>query len=356
MEVPDGASIVYKTQKHMSFFSSKSDTSATEQTNDLFHIRTMQDDLDALEGASPEEETLSFSQETPTQDIPVQSPQNFSPGQNPFISEEPETQPSQTPMAFMDQNPEVYANSIEISEEPHSPKIMVVIIILTLLVFLGGAYYFFTTRTITDTAPVEEQGAQQKQTMDDKQSALSENTPNYLPIDTKNATQETFLEIFSETARRVAASGYAAPVEFFITDKDNTPIPFSTFASLSGLRLSPKLLGALDDKFSLFIYTEDSVQRMGLSIALKDTSAIKNLLIQEEPKLPEALTPLFLNNKPVSTGNAAYQETFYQGVPLRYINFDPTATLSVDYAITDTALVFATSKNTARALLDTLSK
>jgi hypothetical protein len=348
----------------MSFFSKKPTVNQDTLANTGMVIKTMQDDLDTAEGIVYHRDSLQTQttpsnsiQEVPQKKLPDPSPSNTSAtpapfNQNPFISQVQaiSEQRPVAPQVTLARPMEVSAPIIQIDNtvSEHSSKLVISIIILIILAASGGVYYFIQTRgMISDKEPVKNTTVV---TPEKIVSFLTE-SPNYLPIATSNATPQSIQADLAKAAQQVATLNNAKPVEFFITDKNNMPISFASFAKISGINLSQATLDAIGEKFSLFIYANNQSPRIGLSIEIKDSVSLKEALTQEESSLTQNFSPLFLGDIETQT-TGGFSDGIYQNISLRYKNIHPETGLSVDYAIINNHLVVGTSMNTHHILLD----
>lgn len=333
----------------MSFFSKKV---ATRQENSEYSgiiIKTMQDDLNAFnnitlkENSSPQTTTPQFTVSKPVQGKVNNIPEATFINKNPFTSQE---QFIDTPPLFTNQTQE-----IKIEKEAISPiqiyssplKLIISFIILIVLTSVGGIYYFIIMRgpnTVQNTI---------KGTL----GLFSTESANYLSINTNTSTPKIVQTILSQTAQSASTFNSVKPLEFLITDASNIPLSFTSFAKFSGIKLSQTTLNSLGDTFSLFIYTNNHISNIGISIEIKDKMILQESLKKEEPTLIQTLSPLFLGNAPTQfTGS--FNNGVYKNISLRYINIHPDTSLSLDYAITDKYLIIGTSMETHHALLDSI--
>jgi len=139
----------------------------------------------------------------------------------------------------------------------------------------------------------------------------------------------------------------------------------------------PKTVGELLDltRFSLFFYSQNASStgvyspfavngknegRLGLVISLKEQTGststqstidqLKKSLKDLELLLPKELASFLL--KPSATpGTQVFLPNYYKNTDIRYLNF-PEPDLSIDYAILDDKLIFATSRESTYAIID----
>jgi hypothetical protein len=275
---------------------------------------------------------------------------------NPFTSQAPIVPNPETPAAV---------KSPGVNDGEHFKTMLIIGIIVLLLLGLGfGAYYYWTSRNVTEIPenipnppttqapnPTEEPEA----TIPNPTPApISATTPNYLMINLDQSDQSAIKDLLSQNADKVTALNVFVPVEFIITDSQNNPISFSTFAQKLGLTLSPDVLAQLGDKFSLYIYSENKIPHLGLSIELKsgaNQTQFKDLMLKEEANLAQELQSLFLVSDYTIT-NQKFSTNSYQGIVIRYLNILSPQQLSADYSVLNNKLLIATSKESMLAIID----
>jgi hypothetical protein len=357
----------------MSFFSKKTSGNQSSAANNGLIIKTMQDDLNATDGLVYQQEPtekqappqISLNEES--QNAPENTPQASPVSQSPFAA--------QDQIRGAEQELFITRNEVAPSKQASGPKILITshplsksvvsLIVLIIFVSIGGIYYFILTRnapaepvaqtnlnttlnnsTTPDTKPVQDTTTPQKDPV-----LFSADKPNYLPIDILNSTPTSIQATLSQTAQQVTSLASAKPVEFIITDKNNTPISFAAFVKASGITLSQATLTSLGEKFSLYVYTSDQTSHIGLSIELKNRLTLQSAFKREEAALIQALSPLFLSDTPTKL-TGAFSNSAYLKMPIRYINIHPETSLSIDYAVLNRYLVIGTSMKTEHALLD----
>lgn len=249
--------------------------------------------------------------------------------------------------------------TISIKEDPKKGTAITIIIALFIILIAGaGTYYFMITRK-TDTPELSDELIETSEVIKDEdlesgiKEDFSENMPNYLVIDAATLNQSSFKEILQKKSGTITASSAAAPIEFILVDKENAPISFANFARMAGIGLSESIIGSLDKDFSLFIINDASNPGIALAIKTLATSNLKNNLLNEEQLLSSQLGPILLPEFEPST--VPFGNHDYKGQSVRYQNLISPKELSIDYAITETMLVFATTKLTIESVLDKLS-
>jgi hypothetical protein len=351
---------VYKKIKTtpMSLFSKKPSVRQNDFSNSNMIIKTMQDDINALEKTiypeNPTSENTS-SQFSPPIQAPIQNTHPTTPvSQSPFIMEEltREEQPSphNKPQESL---PHIMTDSIDIKKFL-SLKTTLLLIVCIVLISIGGIYYFITTRVTSDQTPSIQQpiiDTTQLKTNPTPITLFSTESPNYLSLNTQTSNPQSIRDTLIQTAKQAVDIQNNKLIEFLVTDENNTPLSFEKFASLSNISLSQSVVSLLGEAFSLFVYVDNQTPHIGLSITLKDKNQLQMAMKQEEPHLIQELSPLFLDDTPtISIG--IFNNGIYKNTALRFINLHPETSLSLDYAILENNLVIGTSMSMHHALLD----
>ena len=363
----------------MSFFSKKTPPQEALADNSLI-IKTMQDDLDAINGIVHQNTAPSKKQEqqsTQNSDFPVAAAQDNTTAakiQSPFTSPEPvlikktpapikEGVKKETPVAtktddLLKEDSDRFKKREQAPRETVQPalisKVGVPIAALVALIVVGGGYYFVKSRSVDTSLETEAVVVPMPPVNDEADSVLfSINTPNYLPLDTVDTTPNTIQLLLLKTAEDAAPFSTEQPLEFFITDKDNNPLSFAKFATLSGMTLSQSVIDTLNGKFSLFIYTENQTPHISIVIEAKDADSARAVLKQKESFLTHDLSPLFLGDAPTKT-DGSFNDGSYNDIPTRYINIHPETALSIDYSIADNSVIISTSRQTHHSVIDTI--
>ena len=232
---------------------------------------------------------------------------------------------------------------------------IIVLILLALLLLTAGGYYYWietqkekSTSSTNDTPKPEPTPIQRPSFTTDK--------ANYLSVDFENANTESLKDTIKKTAEKIKTENITLPVEFLLTDQKNNPLAFSAYAQKAKLTLSSDIMDSLDDNFSLFLYNENGQVKSGLVITLKNTSKLKEALLKSEPTLPAAVESIFLTSE-FTIPIKPFASSIYNGTDIRYKNIISPEDLSVDYAIYNNKfLVFATTKQSIRSILDVLQK
>ncbi|MFA7319296.1 MAG: hypothetical protein WC022_01730 [Parcubacteria group bacterium] len=326
--------------------SSKSDSAKVTINVADFPVHTMKDELKELEA---KKNPANFIIAKKTVPLPVRNPGNMI--NSPQISS--------------------FRSSIQKDAEPEKKsglkKISAIAITLFIIVIvIAGGYYFWMTR-VKDSSVANDQnavddsiGRSQQTAPNDSASqtpsAFSQTQANYLSVDMQSVDAAGLKEALKKYTGQVSQMNSPGVIEFIITDKLNNPVSFQDFSQKLGLTLSPNIYSRLGQTFSLFIYLDNSFPRFGLMIPENNSAALKASLTQEEKTLARELEALFLNPAYDLTKVPVFNTSVYNGIQLRYVNIPSSSNLSVDYAISNNSLIIGTSKMTARAILDYLSK
>lgn len=363
-------------------------------------VQTMQDDIKAIERGG-KEPILAYGNEGEEQS----SVRNTSskPPVNPFGEEgeelsqihTEETKPTENPFGVAPQpkkdipgefsqsrnmtsgvSPTILEGELLVDHFQRKRGLLVIIGIVAtmlLLVLVGAYYYFFVSKQTAE--PLAPQAAVQNspETVTEniqKELPYALDKPNYLSINTETVSSLDIQKTLLQAAFLIRDASIAQPVEFLITDQNNNPIAFNRFAFLFNLDIAPDVFTLIDEPFSLYIYNDAGSMRLGLDLTLKDQATVLSTLPKIESTLPYAFRALILESDVTVLKNVEFRSGAYsprsqtalndgsagQEVSLRYANIDSRQGWSMDYAITNNHWYIGTSKNTLRALLDTIGK
>lgn len=384
------------------FGSDSSSSNASAQQNqpgsEEFSIRTMKEDLEnpqkflqsQKETAAPEP-LRPIAEKPATQAVPAApqtsrplsenvprpaAPQPQAQTPNPFSAEikpdmakkyfeQPPLQSSSIPTPPPAPKPAQQAIvelPVQQSASSGSKKILIIAIFALLIIsVLGlGGYYFWSAKTTVEIpvqTPPEEQPAITEEVpvvINPAMEKYSSDKPNYLTLDIATLTSDEIKAKIIATANEIKEKSAIVPNEFIVVDANNNPVAFPIFATAVKLNLSPILLESLRETFSLYLYNDTGNVRLAIETSVKDKNTVTAELLNQEATFVTAASFLFLDsNAPISSGK--FSDNNYNGTPTRYINLDLQTLLSIDYAITDSKLIIATSKSTLRAVLDKLA-
>lgn len=351
----------------MSFFSKDQTSDQNSQVTPGINVRTMEDDLNKPLNELHETNTSArdfFTQKnTSSQNIPPATGD-----QNPFLSQT-ETQKMTEDAKEIEVTHTINPYQANATLVKESPKRNLLPIIVSFIILLGcilaGLYYFLKTRNtpdntdiVTPPSEVVDDSTKEEELIEPivVKDTYSATTPNYYPIDISTATPQsiqTNLQQLTQNVLKEAKTSKA--IEFYITDNNNTPISFASFAKATEITIPQNILADLGDNFSLFVYNDGGAGHLGLVIDSKNGTNIEKNMRAEELKLLQAFKPLFLGDT-ASIASPQFNDGIYKDMKLRYVNLHPETKLSFDYAITTSQLIIGTSMLTHHALLDTVKK
>ena len=334
------------------------DADKATETLPEFSFQTMQDDLLSIQNKSVIKEEAPAPKTTPP---PSSTPKPFDPAtisSSKISSFSNQTQPKKNiteipTSALKNDHPETKSAKYKI--------LLSLIIVLTIGVIGTGAYYFLTSRAPKQVAaqpaietPTAILPAEDPVVIAAPVEKYSINKPNYLVIDPATSSDIEIKATISSVADELKNLSSQSPYEFIIVDANNNPVAFPIFATAAKLNLSPIILTSLGENFSLFVYNDNGNTRLGFSVATSKTPTVVSELQKQEKTLVTDLSFLFINAIP-EIKNGSFNTSVYNGSIIRYFNVNQQKDLSIDYAVKDSQLIIASSKNTERAILDKLS-
>lgn len=335
-------------------------------------IHTMQKDLEYP--GSPSDRSVSF--ESPNENKSPFAPapksiQENAPGISPFLSSSPapksplapESKPISVgigraqikPLPVFSPIQEKPVEDLHRQGQKVGRSIMIAIVISIILIAGLGAYYFVTTRQsapdLTPAAIIDSTDTSRLENAPKNNSEFSLEETNYLTIDPTKTDKTKIKEIFSQYADKVASANISSAVEFSVVDPQKNPVDFSVFAGKLNLTLSKPLSAQLEKSFRLFLYNDNGKKRAGLAIDIKDESATKKAMLQEEKSLAKEIEGLFLASQ-YKINPSSYLDSQYRDANIRYSNITSPEDLSVDYTVSGKKLLIGTTKLTLRSILD----
>ncbi|MFZ2225935.1 MAG: hypothetical protein WA064_04980 [Candidatus Moraniibacteriota bacterium] len=345
-----------------------------------FPVHTMADDMAQIKNPTNAKNVPSVQNKNTTTEENLSEKQKTSPFLSPenswnersILSEAPGATTPQTkittPKSAPIETPKITSPT---KTEPINWKVVTLFLISLVLVFaLAFAGYSFWQKKATQTneqpplinpesenseeTPTEEVAPTIPEQPTMPSLSFSESSPNYLPLGENSGDTQKTKDLLAQYIQKVTTEGYTKPIEFIPTDEKNAPLTFNDFSVRFGLSLSPTLTSSLGNTFSLFIYNDTVVSRVGLVIDAKDETVLSKALIQEEKNLADEISSLFF------VANYSKDEPFYdneyKNVNIRYQNIISPENLSVDYAVTKNKLLIGTTKMTMYALIDHLGQ
>ncbi len=341
----------------------------------VFDVHTMKKDNELrLKSA---EQDLSFS------DNEKNTQTNKNDLANPFLTQNDPLTPlaDTTPVSKSNRSIErlnqstkdIATNAIQIpqktfSEPPKKNKSLLLIMIVFVSVFLVGIIIFIgyiLTNKKSDTPNVKEPTSDVLTTdttaTDTKSPDMTTDQtyaldlPNYISFDVESPTAKNEIRDELKTiVKAVAQQDPQKPVSFIITDINNNPVSFHVFALSSGMNVSQEILSSLEENFELYAYNDPANGvRFGLVIDAKNITSLQEALKKNELSLTDSLS-LFLNEVLIDKKNLLFKDSAYNTHPIRYVNLDPLESYSIDYTIHEQKLILGTTKNTLRAIIDSM--
>lgn len=347
-----------------------------------FQMRTMKDDLAAMQGKGIiEEKNIAPTSISPIEMAPekpiVSSPEPISfssatedqPKTNPFS--QPASVPSENVQKIIEEPTTIQTFSDELPKnKPASVKVVIIIIILLIAAIIGlGAYYYFLTQksqpsseNLSVALPVETPAPTPTPTIEPEPiktgtpapapaPKYSAEKPNYLPIDINTIGATEIKAAFLKVSDELKTETMKSPYEFIVVDSNNNPIAFPIFATASKFNLSPAVLSSLGSDFSVYFYNDGSKPRMGFNIQISNKETLSKELIKQEKTFLTDADFIFLNNV-AENKTGVFATSVYGQHSVRFLNTNAAKDLSVDYSITDSRFTISSSKNTERAILD----
>ncbi|KKP97341.1 MAG: hypothetical protein US25_C0048G0004 [Candidatus Moranbacteria bacterium GW2011_GWE1_36_7] len=346
---------------------------ATQLDPANFSIRTMQDDLlQKQTNSAPKTSSLE-------EKLPIT--QNNIGSLAPQPAAEFSTNDSSSPFETKEENIIRQESAVENIEEPATEMlseekkplifkiILSIIFILTVSAIGVGGYYFWSTKSsqqITETPqpielPVEEIPAtstpepvateepiaQPEKFSKDKSNFI---VFDLITIDAKGISQ-TIKSLSEEIATLTEENQQKNLYEFIAVDANNNPIAFQIFATAAELTFSQSILNSLAPEFSLFIYNDNGKMRTAISTTISNKDLFNKEIVAQEKTFSKNITPLFLGEK-IENKNIPFSDGEYAGHKTKYTNLNQEKNISIDYLSENTFFIFATSKETLRAVID----
>lgn len=266
-------------------------------------------------------------------------------------------------------SPAVAAKSISFTDDPSAEPShtrsrvairVFVALFLVLIAGLGGMYYFFyvySDESLLSNQPMETGDVQttdisSQATMPETQGGFSLRSANYLPLNIETVSQNEIRTEIQKLAEQAKSAEIKGSIEFLVTDQTNTPIAFSRFVTLAGLKFPEAIVSATDEHFSFFLFMDQGRTRVGFRVNLKSSENTESVFKKIEGDFPLALQGWFFEANIAPVKKAVFRQGMYQNVPIRYTNVPGVENLSVDYAIIDNIWYIGTSKDTVRGILD----
>jgi len=186
---------------------------------------------------------------------------------------------------------------------------------------------------------------------DSNQTNVYSDKINFLVINEDELTKSGIRNIINETF--VKMNSYQGDqLEFILVNKENKPIKFEAFINAMEIVLDKNILNNVYDNFSIFLSKKDNLNRMGMVVNIQNKDAVLNSLKSSEANILKNLEPIILGGEISSESKKTFSDGTYRDVQIRYMSLNSKPDLSIDYAILKNYLIFATSKESGRMIID----
>jgi len=142
------------------------------------------------------------------------------------------------------------------------------------------------------------------------------------------------------------------PIKFSaITGKEEI-LTLSDLIKELNISVYPYVLSEFKNNYTLVLYgQEENEKRLGLIIEVNNSDNVRTQSKLWEPTMAENLYNLFLGEQPQIFTNKNFSDGDHREIPIRFINF-PSPDISMDYAVLNNLFIFSTSKESIRAIID----
>lgn len=245
---------------------------------------------------------------------------------------------------------------------PHKRSYWVFVIWLFVFAsaLVGAYYYLYVYSVMPLTIPIVIPPIQTDPNdlvPQESQTGFSLTSPNYFPLNIETVLEADVRTQIQTTGERIQLAQISQPVEFLVTDQTNTPIAFSRFVILSGLQLPEDIVSLTEERFSLFIFSDQGQQHVGLRVQLKQAGDTTVAAFRKlEGDFPALFQRFLLGAQASPLKRIPFKQSIHNGTTIRYVNIPGVKAMSVDYAFVGNEWYVGTSKNTLRAVLDARKK
>lgn len=366
------------------------DKNKTDNNSELGYVpkmHTMQDDLDVKKEESAEEKVILDKDKkdieinnTPQastgspflingiinkkEEIPVKDSENTSAENDSLNLDRPTVQRHLSFGKDKASGADDFANEIELEDESSSSRVFYIIAIVVILIIGGGGYYLWSSGAGLKVIPfvenlllVNNDSNNDSVISDtpDKPSEIVEvktfsDKSNFLVMEDGSLNKDNLTSLINKTFSDMESYN-GDQLEFILVNQNNTPIPFRSFIEAFEISLSSNVLNSLSDNFSIFLSKKEGINRMGLGVVISSEIKLKENLKIGENTMVKDLSGLLLGNQVVNE-SGMFSNSSYSDVAIRYFNLNPKPDLSIDYAIVGDNLIFGTSKDSTRLIID----
>lgn len=355
------------------------------QAQHVFEVRTMKTDNDAkkMQSMAQAEKPVVNTKEKPEKKSFFETTQPKKKEEtNPFLSEMPvETQepqignstfaPKGTEQVVEKNNERIEdiaaslnaTDSAKPAQKKNNKSLHIIMIIAIVMVVIGlviFAVYIIRSRmipaeeVIVEENPTQEIEALEEENMEDA-GMYATDIPNYFSFDVESANAKDDIAMQLDTIRtNFGIQDEMEPISFIVTDKNDIPVSFHVFAVSAGMSFPEDVLVALEENFEIYAYNDPVAGvRYGFVIDTKNVVSLPQILKDRELLLPQAFAPV-IEKEEIGTNPVAFNDSIYNGQAIRYANLNDTETYSIDYAIINDKLIVGTSKETLRAIANSV--
>ena len=349
---------------------------------EAFDVHTMADDI--ARGAAGTAAPVSGS--APTAPQPQQQPQDTAAvaSPSPFLAETQKSAPaarqqSAMPAATEQKKPSQQSVSQNTAPQAAQQKKSTGLAWLLLAIFVGilGVLVWFVWSSGLAQGIVGRFASQQTTRIVTQNSGphIPEDVPETTPQDAERVKTVELYDYndarFPQATKSIAVTSQAispditqklkeivsiqeGPMEEIIGvfDENNAPLPFAVFAKRFLPQLPTAMLTALDQPFQIYILPQQNgLRRVGIHTYSSQPEQTRDALRMYETTLPRGLSPLFLFAPP-QVQNAVFDDSDYKNIPIRFYNFTPDASESIDYATHYDHVFLGTSRAVLRRMMD----
>ncbi len=269
-------------------------------------------------------------------------------------------------------SPAVISGLRRAEKSPSSPKALkkpaqnskrnifrVIVAIFLLVTIVAAAAFYYYRQSLQDTPQDAENSAvgtsetsAPEPTSEEGNAPVSVSEALVLRLG-EDVSQHALTAKIQELTRKIDMLSPEERREVRVLDQNGQPVTFEKFAELFLPLLPSDVSENLIGPLELYILPEGDDYRVGLFTLSDDPEQTRAALRQAEPLLPNVLRPLMLFSPENGVaGEYEFEDNSHKNIPIRFYNFKPDASQSVDYAIHYRNVFIGTSKKTMRQMMD----
>ncbi len=138
-----------------------------------------------------------------------------------------------------------------------------------------------------------------------------------------------------------------------VSDGEQKYLNLSELTLALGINIPEAILSAATSDHTLFLYSQEEGNRLGLVIKMGESETLVQDLKNWESTMTDDLKNMFLTDDVPSLSVIEFYDNIYNNADIRYINLLGPG-LTVDYALVNGNLVITTSKESMFAVIDTI--